>query len=395
MDPDKQSQVESTYGWVIVAGAFTANAVGFGILYSFTIFFKPILEEFGGGRAGVSVIASIAASLMLATGAIVGRLSDRLGPRKLIASGAVLLAAGLFLASIATSIWHVYLSYGLLLGIGIGCAFLPSNATVGQWFTKRRGLATGIAVAGSGVGSVILGPLSETLIARFDWRVVTRIYAVGGLALLLLVSLVMRGKSGGRSSSVLPEMRADPIFRKLYAAAFIASFGYWVPFVHIVPYARDHLISASSAAVLVSVMGICNIAGRVVLGGVADRFGRRRILQLAVVAMSVSVIAWPFATSHAELIAFASVYGFFAGTFISLLFALTADYFGASRLAGISGLLNTAAALGTLIGPPLTGLLFDLTDSYRIAILAAGLTMAAGSAILMKLPDERGELRRA
>lgn len=390
-----ETEQEPAYGWVVVAAAFTANAVGFGILYSFTIFFRPILDEFGGGRGAVAIIPSVAAALMLATGAVVGRLADRYGPRRMVAGGTVLFAAGLGLASISTSILHVYLSYGLLMGLGVGAAFLPCNAAVGQWFTSRRGLATGIAVAGSGVGSVLTGPLAERLISQYDWRVATRILAAIGTALLILVAIAVRGRGERHSSSVLGQMSAHPTFRKLYIAAFIASFGYWVPFVHIVPYARDHGVSAKQGALLVSVMGLSNIVGRILLGTIADRLGRRRILQIAVITMASATAAWPLAKTMGGLTLFAGTYGFFAGTFISLLFALTADYFGAERLAGISGLLNTAAALGTLLGAPAAGAIFDATGTYTIAVMSAGAAMGVGALIMLLLPPEPSTLVRA
>lgn len=383
-----ETQVESRYGWAVVAGAFAVNAVGFGILYSFTVFFGPILKEFGGGRGGVSVIASIAAALMLGTGGIVGRLADRFGTRRMIVSGSILVVTGLLLASISRQIWQVYLSYGLLLGVGVGCCFLPSNAAVGQWFSKRRGLATGIAVAGSGVGSVVLAPLSQSLIAAYDWRVAVRIIAAGGFIILLLAATVVKEKASRGATGDLSDIRRNRTFRILYVAAFVASYGYWVPFVHIVPYARDKGLSAASAAFLVSVMGVANIIGRVVLGTVADRFGRRRIIQLALAAMSVSILMWPLARSESTILWFAAAYGFFAGTFISLLFAVTADYFGIHRLAGVTGMLNTAAAFGTLIGAPASGLIFDATGSYTLAILIAGTSMVIGTGVMLSLPPE-------
>lgn len=385
--PDSmQTKLDGGYGWVVVAGAFVANAVGFGILYSFTVFFPAILQEFGHGRGGVSVIPSVAAAVMLAAGAVIGRLTDRVGPRRMIASGSVLLAAGLLFASISRSIWHVYISYGLLLGIGVGLAFLPSNTAVGQWFQRRRGLATGIAVAGSGVGAVVLAPISQRLIASYDWRVALRVLAVGGFVLLCFVASVVRARTTSKGKSVLGKLRSDRQFRTLYMAAFVASYGYWVPFVHIVPYARDQGLTATDAALLVSVMGVFNIVGRVVLGAIADRLGRRRMLQISVGAMSVAVLFWPVASTKGGLLLFVAAYGFFAGSFISLLFALTADYFGVERLAGVTGLLNSGAALGTLVGAPVSGALFDATGSYTLAVILAGASMALGAAVLFRLP---------
>lgn len=381
-----EAQIDRGYGWVVVGGAFIANAISFGILYSFTVFFPAIVREFGQGRGATAVIASVAAAIMLGAGAIIGRLADRFGYSRVIRTGAILVTVGLLLASVSQSIWQVLASYGLILGIGVGCAFLPSNSAVGQWFQVKRGLAIGIAVAGSGVGSVILAPVSQRLIAIYDWRIALRILAALAFVLLLIVSAAVRGRGGRHTSSVLGSMKSDRTFRILYMSAFVASYGYWVPFIHIVPFAQDHNITPGRAALLVSIMGAFNILGRVVLGAMADRLGRRGIFQISVTAMSASVLLWPLAGTFGSLAIFAGAYGFFSGTFISLLFALTADYFGIERLAGVTGLLNTAAMLGTLLGAPLSGLMFDATGTYTLAILIAGGTLAAGSAVLVGLP---------
>jgi MFS family permease len=389
------TRIDGGYGWVVVTGAFIANAVGFGILYSFTVFFPSIVREFDSGRGATSVIPSVAAAVMLGMGGVLGRLTDRLGPRRMVAAGSVLVTAGLLLASWSATIWQVYLSYGLLLGLGVGSSFLPSNAAVGQWFARKRGLATGIAVAGSGVGSIIVAPVSERLIATYDWRVATRIIAVAGFLLLALVALIIRGRGVRHTSSVFGRMRADRTFRILYISAAIGSYGYWVPFVHIVPYARDRGLSPADAALLVAIMGALNIIGRVALGAVADSFGRVRIFQFALAAMTVAIALWPLAKRPGGLIAFVAAYGFFAGAFISLLFALTADYFGVERLPGITGLLNTAAALGTLLGPSVSGAIFDATGSYVPAILVAGLAMAVSTSFSFSLPPLQRRRSRA
>jgi MFS family permease len=391
----KQTSVDGGYGWVVVLGAFLANAVGFGILYSFTVFFPSIVGEFDSGRGATSVIPSVAAAVMLGMGGVLGRLTDRVGPRRMVAAGAVLITAGLLLSSWSVSIWQVYLSYGLLLGLGVGSSFLPSNAAVGQWFSRKRGLATGIAVAGSGVGSIVLAPVSERLIATYDWRIATRVIAVAGFILLLFVAAIIRGRGVRHTSSVFGRMRADRTFRILYISAAIGSYGYWVPFVHIVPYARDRGLSIADAALLVSIMGALNIIGRVALGAVADSFGRVRIFQLSLVAMTVAILLWPLARHSGGLIAFVAVYGFFAGAFISLLFALTADYFGVERLPGITGLLNTAAALGTLLGPSVSGAIFDVSNSYVPAILVAGVAMAVSTSFSFSLPHLQRRRSRA
>lgn len=385
----EKTAIDRGYGWVVVAGAFVANAVGFGILYSFTVFFPPILKEFGSGRGATSIIVSVAGAVMLGMGGVLGRLADRFGPRRMVAAGAVLITSGLLIASWAQSIWQVFLSYGLLLGLGVGASFLPSNSAVGQWFRGKRGLATGIAVAGSGVGTIVLAPISEWLIGSYDWRVAMRAIAVLALILLLIVAAVIRGRGVRHTTSVLGQMRTNRTFRILYLSAAIGSYAYWIPFVHIVPFARDRGLTPSGAALLVAVMGAFNIVGRIALGAVADRVGRVRIFQMSLAAMTLSIVLWPLAQGPVGLTAFVAGYGFFAGAFISLLFAMTADYFGVDRLPGITGLLNTAAALGTLLGPPVSGVIFDTTGSYTWAILVAALAMAASTSFSLSLPQAR------
>jgi MFS family permease len=382
----ERTSIDGGYGWAVVGGAFIANAVGFGILYSFTIFFPSILDEFGSGRGATSVIASVAGAVMLGSGGIIGRLTGRFGPRRLVAAAGVLVALGLAIASVSPQIWQVYLSYGLLLGLGVGAAFLPSNTAVGQWFVRRRGLATGIAVAGSGVGSIVLAPVSESLIAAYDWRVALRILALVGLVFLLSAAALIRGRGARHRTGVLSRMRSDRTFKIIYVSAAIGSYGYWVPFIHIVPYARDQDVSAASAALLVSVMGATNVLGRVVLGAAADKVGRLRIFQVALACMAIATFLWPLAGGTGGLTIFVAAYGFFAGAFISLLFALTADYFGIERLPGIMGLLNTAAALGTLLSGPISGGIFDATGSYTTAILISGASMAVSALIALSLP---------
>lgn len=377
---------EGGYGWFVVAAGFLSNATAFGVLYSFTVFFPEIVSEFGKGQGSTSFIGSIAAAIMLASGALTGRLADRFGPRVVVAAGAFLLSLGLFLSSFATAIWQIYLTYGVVLGLGVSFAFIPSVSAVAQWFNKRRGLATGMAVAGSGVGAAILAPLSQNLIESGDWRSAARTIAFGSLVSLAIAASLVKGRSSGHRSGVAKQMFSDRRFRTLYASAVVASYGYWIPFIFIVPFARDQGLTPAFAALLVSVMGISNVAGRVILGALADRIGRIRIFQSAVAAMAIAALLWPLARGRGGLMAFAFAYGFFAGTFIALMFAITGDYFGVERMAGITGLLNTAAAVGTLIGPPITGLLFDSTGSYTLPILVAGLTLAVGALFSLMLP---------
>lgn len=382
-----ERRIDGGYAWVSVAASFTGHVIGFGIIYSFTVFFPSILQEFQRGRGSTAWIVSIAAALMLGAGGITGKLADRFGPARLLAAGAALIAAGLWLTSLATAIWQVYLSYGLLLGLGVSCTYVPSVATVSGWFERRRGLALGIAVAGSGVGSILLAPLSTRLIADHGWRGAMRILAVISLVAVLAAASVIRPRiaATGRPAGAVG-IWGNRTFQTLFAASFIASYGYWVPFVHIVPFAEDRGLSHTSAAALVPLMGIANMSGRIIMGGLADRIGRHRMMKVSVLALALAMASWNFARSWAALAGFGVAYGLFAGAFIALLPALAGDYFGLERLAGITGALFSGAAVGTLLGSPVSGLLFDASGSYSLAIIFATASMAIGTAIMVTLP---------
>lgn len=384
MRPDRP--LDSGFGWIAVACSFTAHFIGFGTLYSFTIFFPSMLEAFGEGRGATSWIASIAAGLMLGAGSITGKLSDRFGPGPMLAAGGVLMGAGLLLTSFATSIWQVYLSYGLTVGLGVSCAFVPSVATVGQWFGRRRGLAIGVAVAGTGIGSLVLAPLSRALIDASGWRDAMRVLALLSMLALLVAGATIKPRTRARPNPSARPREHDRVFALLFWGSLIASYGYWVPFVHIVPYAEDRGIPTAAAAALVGVMGIANTLGRVVMGALADRIGRHRMMQLSAAALTAALLAWPLAGDWGGLLTFGLAYGSFAGAFIALLPAVAGDYFGTEGLAGITGRLFSGAAVGSLAGAPVTGLLFDARGSYTPGIILAGSAMAAGAALMFMLP---------
>ncbi|MGO4839045.1 MFS transporter, partial [Rhizobiaceae sp. 2RAB30] len=131
------------YGWVVVAAAFVVTFVGFGSAYTFSSFVEALQHEFGASRGAVSLVFSIAGFLYFGLGVVSGPLADRWGARKLVACGMLLVGLGLILAGRAGTITQVYLAYGLGIGLGVGCAYVPAVGTVQRWFVRRRGLASG------------------------------------------------------------------------------------------------------------------------------------------------------------------------------------------------------------------------------------------------------------
>jgi len=401
------------YGWFVVAAAFAVTFVGFGSAYTFSAFVESLQKDFGASRGSVSLVFSLAGFLYFGLGIVSGPLADRWGSRRLVVVGMILIGTGLALASVARSLIEVYAAYGLGVGLGVGCSYVPAVGAVQRWFTRRRGFASGLAVSGIGVGTLVMPPLASFLIAALGWReaylVLGGLSAVVGAGMALLIENDPRDRGLGpdgdpQLSGAHPVRPAGASVRRavrsrrfvgLYAACLICSFGVFVPFVHLVPYATDHGIPQSSAVLLLGVIGVGSTAGRFFLGGLADRIGRRLGLLAMFVGMALALASWAFSTGFWTLAAFALVYGAFYGGWVALLPALVMDYFGGRNVSGIIGILYTSVAFGTLIGPSGAGFAFDLSHSYTLPILAsacANIVAAGIMAATSRAPAPRGKV---
>jgi len=181
-----KNQPRFFYGYVIVLAAFCSTVVVWGIFYSFGIFFEPILTEFGWSRAVTSGAYSLCMALhgLLAIG--MGRLNDRFGPRLIITACGLFFGLGHLLMSQINAAWQLYLFYGVIVSIGLSASFVPITSTVARWFVKRRGMMTGVVVAGIGLGTMFIPPLVSQLISIYGWRTS---YIIVGVAALVLVTL--------------------------------------------------------------------------------------------------------------------------------------------------------------------------------------------------------------
>jgi MFS family permease len=387
------------HGWWVVAAAFAITFLGFGSAYTFSAFLEPLQRDFGASRGSVSAVFSLAGFLYFALGLVSGPLADRFGARPLVLTGMILLGLGLALAGAAQNLIEIDAAYGLGVGLGIGCAYVPAIGAVQRWFARRRGFASGFAVAGIGVGTLVMPPLASILIGSLGWR--GAYFALGALALVLGSSMALLVENDPRRRGLNPdgdELAASSAdaggaaigeairsgrFISLYAACLICSFGVFVPFVHLVPFARDHGIAAPMAALLLSVIGLGSTVGRSFLGTIADRMGRERSLLMMYVGMAASLAIWAFSTSVWSLAMFAAVYGVFYGGWVAVLPAVVTDYFGGRNVSGIIGVLYTSVAFGTLIGPSAAGFAFDLSHSYELPIVASAATNVLAAIIVV------------
>lgn len=399
-------------GWWVVAGAFLCMLTGYAAAYSFAAFFGALESEFGARRGETALVFSIAAFLYFQFGLPAGLVADRTGPRPMVIGGLMLVAVGLVVAARASSLWQIYVGYGLGVGAGVGFSYVPSIAAVQRWFVRQRGAASGLAVAGIGVGTLVGAPLAHELIAVIGWR---QAYLV--LAGLTVVGAIVAGvlvRPGPERYGLFPDgdpprhgvasaaptgyslggaARTGP-FWVIYVGALLMSFGLFVPFVHLAPYARDIGLGEGFGVLLIVLLGLGSTVGRFLFASATGWIGRRRSFAMMYVGAAVMLVVWSLSTNAPALVAFALLFGAFYGGFVAIAPSLAADYFGARALGSIIGALYSGVGFGALLGSPVAGYAFDFFGSYTGAILGGAALCLVSFLITLMMPEPREWLAR-
>ncbi|HEX5319026.1 MAG TPA: MFS transporter [Stellaceae bacterium] len=387
-----KAAMDTGRGWLVVAAAFSSSFVVFGVVYSFGVFLQPIAAEFHADPAAASAFFSITAVVYYGLGAFAGRAADRFGPRAIVAAGAAILGLGLGLTALVHQIWAGYLTYGLGVGIGGACCYVPPLASVGGWFDKHRNTALGVAATGTGAGTMAVPPIAAALIHHFGWRLTDVILAAAAAIILIGCAVMVRSPpSSGRADVARRPLRH--LFRQrefllLYLSWALATTALFVPFVFLPAFARDHGASDIAGAALVSLIGGTSIAGRLVLGPIGDRAGVLRLFKITTLTMALSYAIWLFSSSYAWLVVFAVVLGAGYGSRIAAVPAVLIEFFGLDNLGTTLGAFFTATGLAALVGPPLAGIAVDLGSSYDGGILFALATGLLGFAAIAALRSE-------
>ena len=393
MNPSKQQDAEPRYGWVVVWACFVALAVIFGVAYSFAAFFGSFAREFNASRAEVSLVFGLSGLLYFVLGAAGGLLADRFGPRRVTSAGMLCIAAALVLGSMARSMLELTLVYGVALGVGIALVYTPAIGCVQPWFTRRRGLAAGIASAGIGAGTFGVPLLATAAILQWQWRSAMVALAIGVLVVGLGSTLMLRPAPAAarRADGTVPgtpfaQALRSRSFLWLYAMCVLGAPAMFIPFAHLSASARDLGLSDAQSVGLVGLIGIGSLVGRFAIGAVADRVGRPLTLVGVQASLGLSMLVWLSASQQPALAFFAVWMGLSYGGIVSLMPALCMDLYGARAVSSIIGALYTGAALGNAAGPWVAGRVFDASGSYAMviagcAVLSMGATLSAWRAV--------------
>ena len=384
------------YGWIIVAVSMISTTFWFGIRTSFSVFYVPLLEQFHWNRgesAGVQSVALLSYTLLAP---VVGGLIDRFGPRRVIVPGIFVLSLGLLLSSYLESLLQFYVFYGIVMGSGITCIGIVSySAILAHWFEKKRGLASGIAVSGMGLGTFLFVPLSQYLISAYGWRDTFIIQSVLSLLILLPLNFFwLRHKpedlgllpDGGKGESVEysvlrpfdgkeKEVSFGRIMRTksfwfLLIFPSLAVVGIYVVLVHNVRFLIDKGISPMTAALTFAAAGGISSFFRIFWGYASDRIGREKTYTLGMISISIgalSLLVLDVVSSQVLVYAFMVFFGIGWGATAPMFMATAADLFRGKVFGLVYGLVEAMIGIGAALGAWAAGFIFDMTQSYRLA----------------------------
>jgi MFS family permease len=406
------------YGWLIVGVVFVTMAVAVNARTAFSLLFPPILNEFGWDRGVTAGAFSFGFLVSAGLSPWLGRLIDRRGPRLVIEVGVVVMASGMFLATLTSEPWHLYITLGVLVGGGSVClSYSGQSLFLPNWSVRRRGLAMSLAFSGVGVGSITLLPWVQLLIERGGLR--TACWAMGILLIGALVPLNLllrqRPEDLGLSADGAPAQSTanagsanivDPAWASrdwtlpralttlrfwwIALGFFCALFAWYAVQVHQTKYLVELGFDPFEAARALGLVSLLAIPGQIVLGHVSDRIGREWVWTVGSLGFAIcygTLLVMSYWPTPALLYLMVTSQGMLGYGLTSVLGAIPAEMFIGRHYGSIFGTLMVASMLGAAAGPWLTGMLHDVTGSYAPAFsIALGCCLLSGVAIWFAAP---------
>jgi MFS family permease len=365
---------ESPYRWVIVAAGGLLGCVAIGSMFSLPVLLQPIARDTGWSVTGVSSAMTVG-FLAMAFGSMAwGNLSDRFGPRAVVLTGAVVLAASLALAAQAPSLLAFQLIFGLLVGGSAAAIFAPMMACVTGWFDTHRSLAVSLVSAGMGMAPMTMAPLAAWLVSQTSWRTTLEILAAVAALLMIPAALLVRrppallggsAPTGGQQPGMsVGEALRSPQFVVLVLTNFFCCATHSGPIFHTVSYAQTCGIPLVAAVSIYSVEGLAGMGGRIGFGLLGDRFGAKRVLVLGLLAQAFGALAYVFARGLGEFYTVAAVFGFIYAGVMPLYAVLARENFPLRMMGTVIGGTAMAGSLGMALGPLAGGLIYDALASY-------------------------------
>ena len=369
--------LKSSYAWLRLALAVTLSTVGGVGMWSFMVALPALQTDFGVSRADASLPFTMVMFGFAGGGILMGRLADRFGIAVPLGIGTLAVSAGYLATGWAPNLWQVSLAHALI-GLGCSASFGPLMADISHWFVQRRGIAVAIAASGNYIAGTIWPPVVQHFIATSGWRA-THI-GIGIFCFVAMLPLVFalrrrldiyRTETEEEAAARLAEVPFSPLTLQvlLCIAGVACCVAMSMPQVHIVAYCGDLGYGVARGAEMLSLMLGFGIVSRVGSGFIADRIGGVRTLLLGSVLQGVALFLYLWFDGLLSLYVISALFGLFQGGIVPSYAMIVREYFSPREAATQLGLVLMATLLGMALGGWLSGLVFDLTGSYRAAFL--------------------------
>ncbi|MGI9419760.1 MAG: MFS transporter [Geminicoccaceae bacterium] len=383
--------------YAVVLGACLTQFMVIGLLFSYSLFFKTFEDEFGWSRTTLSGAASLAFLMMGVLATPLGHLSDRVGPRPVLAATGLACGFGYALISQVAEPWHLFAIFGLFIGLGMSTHDVVTLSSVARWFNRRRGMMTGVVKTGTAAGQMLLPPIAAFLIAAYGWRSAATTLGVSAVFLLLLGAFLMKfppaadadpdtpAPSNGQANG-LGSVLKSRVFWTLCAIQFLFLPSLTTVPLHIPVHGMDLGMSAASAAALLSVTAAASVVGRLTIGTFADRIGGKRGFVLCLIPLIAALLTLLAIETPWPLFAAVALYGFGHGGLFTIVAPTIAQFFGTRAVGAIFGAIVFFGTIGGAIGPLLAGRMFDVTGSYDPAFMTLAGMAGFGLVLVLSLP---------
>ncbi|WP_321784494.1 MFS transporter [Burkholderia pyrrocinia] len=367
---------DSRYRWVIVAAGGLMGCIAIGAMFSLPVFLRAIARDTGWSMTGISGAMTIGFIAMAFASMGWGSLSDRIGTRAVVMTGAVLLSASLALASRAPSLLAFQLTFGLAVGSATAAVFAPMMACVTGWFDTHRSLAVSLVSAGMGMAPMTMSPLAAWLVSTHDWRTSMLLVAALAAVVMIPVSLLVRrapaldrahvapAPAGAPAAMSVADALRSPQFMVLVLTNFFCCATHSGPIFHTVSYAVTCGIPLIVAVSIYSVEGLAGMGGRIVFGLLGDRVGAKRMLVAGLLAQALGALGYYFVRTLDGFYAVATLFGFIYAGVMPLYSVLVRENFPLRMMGTVIGGCAMAGSLGMAAGPVAGGLIVDTFGSY-------------------------------
>jgi MFS family permease len=406
------------YGWYIVGASLILIIMDGLLLYSFGVFLPFLNEEFGFSRAMGSSIFSLRSFVLAFSLTLAGKLVDKYDPRKVVLAGGIIAALGVFSSGLATKGWQLYLTYGLLIGLGDGVLYITCVAVVSRWFVKKRALAIGIITTGIPLSGLITNPLTAWLISSFGVR--DAFFSLAGIIMISILSaLLLRGypadknlkpygEENGDRSKTQPiqskiknnddwkalEAISTPTFWFMYSMYFLSFTTFLIVVIHLFNFAIDLGIPPLVASGAPAAIGIGSLVGRIVLSALlTEVIHTTKVLLICFLFQGSSILLILGFGEIWSFYLFGLLFGFFYSGTVPIFPTLLGRFFGLSALGTIYGFFGTSYSVAAIGGPLIAGYIHDVTGTYLYSfILAVAFCyMAASLSFFIKKPRKLRE----